>query len=62
MQAEAGGQIAAVITHGTVLTTLVARHNPIAPFDFWDSLTLPSCVMLDGATFRLDGLVRTSPV
>ncbi len=55
---EAGDPTIAVITHGTVLTTLVARYNPIEPFAFWDSLTVPSCVSLDAATFRLDGPVR----
>ncbi len=52
---EAGDQTAAVVTHGTVLTTLVARYNPIQPFAFWDSLTMPSLVVLDGAAFKLDG-------
>jgi broad specificity phosphatase PhoE len=57
--AEAGDQTAAVVTHGTVLTTLVARYNPVEAFAFWDSLTLPSLVVLDGASFRLDGQPRT---
>jgi broad specificity phosphatase PhoE len=57
--AESGDAVAAVVTHGTVLTTLVARHNPIQPFAFWDSLTVPSVVVLDGATFRLDGPPHT---
>jgi broad specificity phosphatase PhoE len=61
LQAEACGQIAAVVTHGTVLTTLVARYNPVPAFAFWDSLTVPACVVLDGATFRLDGPARNFP-
>jgi broad specificity phosphatase PhoE len=59
--AQAGDRTIAVITHGTALTTLVARYNPIEPFAFWDSLTVPSCVPLDAATFRFDGPVRTFP-
>jgi len=58
---EAGEQTVAVITHGTVLTTLVTRYNRIEPFAFWDSLTVPSCAPLDAASFRLDGPVRTFP-
>ncbi|HEY5006707.1 MAG TPA: histidine phosphatase family protein [Caulobacteraceae bacterium] len=59
LQADAGDADVAVITHGTVLTTLVARYNDVAPFAFWDSLTVPSVVVLDGATFGLDGPPRT---
>jgi 2,3-bisphosphoglycerate-dependent phosphoglycerate mutase len=59
LQAEAGDRMVAVVTHGTVLTTLVARYNPVQAFDFWDSLTVPSVVVLDGATFRLDEPPRT---
>jgi broad specificity phosphatase PhoE len=61
LRAEAGAQTAAVVTHGTVLTTLVARYNPVTPFEFWDSLTLPSCVVLDGDSFSLAGPVRNFP-
>jgi broad specificity phosphatase PhoE len=59
--AEAGGEIAAVVTHGTALTTLVTRHNPVEAFAFWDSLTVPSLVVLDGDSFRLDGQPVTFP-
>ena len=58
---EAGGQTVAVVTHGTVLTLLTARYNPIAPFGFWDSLALPSYVVLDAASFKLDGGVHNFP-
>jgi broad specificity phosphatase PhoE len=61
LMSEAGDRTAAVVAHGTVLTTLVARYNPVEPFAFWKSLTVPSCVSLDAATFRLDGPVRTFP-
>jgi broad specificity phosphatase PhoE len=58
---DAGGQTAAIVAHGTVLTLLVAAHNPIAPFAFWKRLSLPSFIVLDAETFRLDGYVRTYP-
>jgi broad specificity phosphatase PhoE len=51
--AEAGNDVAAVVTHGTVLTLLVSRYNAVVPFEFWDSLALPSCVLVDGRTFAL---------
>jgi broad specificity phosphatase PhoE len=59
--AEAGDQTAAVVAHGTVLTTLVARYNPVEAFAFWDLLTVPSLVVLDGASFKLDGQPLTFP-
>ncbi len=59
--AEAGGRNLAIVTHGTVLTLFVARHNAIAPFDFWASLRLPAYVVLDVATFALEGPVHNPP-
>jgi broad specificity phosphatase PhoE len=61
LASEAREQTLAVVTHGTVLTLLVAKHNPIAPFDFWDFLTLPSYVVLEGSGFRFDGTVHHGP-
>ena len=62
LASEAGDQTIAVVTHGTVLTLLVAKYNPIAPFDFWDSLALPSYVVMDAASFKLAGPVHNFPV
>jgi len=36
----------AVVTHGTVMTLLVARIARLAPFPFWKRLGLPSFVVL----------------
>jgi broad specificity phosphatase PhoE len=55
--AEARGQTAAVVTHGTVLALFVSRYNAIAPFDLWSSLKTPSCVVLDAESFAFDGKV-----
>jgi broad specificity phosphatase PhoE len=52
-------QTVAVVTHGTVLTTLVAAHNPIDPFAFWGSLSLPGYVVLDTGSLKMDGAVHT---
>lgn len=57
-EANAGSGSVAVVTHGTVLTLLVAKYNPVIPFNFWESLALPSCVRLDCASFKLAGPVR----
>lgn len=43
----------AIVTHGVVITLFVARHNAIAPFDFWASLGVAALVELDWASFRL---------
>ena len=61
LAAEASEQTAAVVTHGTVLTLLVAKHNPLDAFVFWDSLTLPSYVVIEPDRFRIDGPVHSFP-
>ncbi|HEY1709644.1 MAG TPA: histidine phosphatase family protein [Rhizomicrobium sp.] len=53
--ARDAGRDVAVVTHGTVLTLFVSRHNAIDPFAFWGGLSTPSYVVLDGATFALAG-------
>lgn len=38
----------AIVTHGTVLTALLAAHNPaLEPFSFWRSLALPCALIVD---------------
>lgn len=46
------------MTRGTVLALFVARHNPIAPFDLWASLGLPSYVVVDATTLVFDGQIH----
>jgi broad specificity phosphatase PhoE len=58
---EAPEEAAAVVTHGTVLTTLIARYDRLDAFAFWASLSLPACVVMDGASFRLEGPVLNYP-
>lgn len=53
LAAETQDRTAAVVTHGTVLTLLVARRNRVEPFAFWEALTAPSLVVLDPADFGL---------
>ncbi len=53
--AETDGDNVAVVTHGTVLTLLAARYNPIGAYDFWNGLSLPSLVALERDSFILDG-------
>jgi broad specificity phosphatase PhoE len=43
----------AVVTHGTVMTLLVARAVGLAPFPFWKQLGLPSFVVLSLPKFDL---------
>jgi broad specificity phosphatase PhoE len=59
--AETADQTVAVIAHGTVLTLLTARHNPVVAFDFWKGLGLPSLVMLDRAALALSDPVQSFP-
>lgn len=58
---EAPDEIIAVVTHGTVLTSFVAKHNAIEPFDLWSALVTPSYVVLDAATLCFDGTVHNFP-
>lgn len=53
--AEAPDRTTAIVAHGTVITLLVAAHNPIEPFVFWEGLGLPSYMALDSGDFRLTG-------
>lgn len=58
---EVRGQNLAVVTHGTVISLFVARHNPITAFDLWEALGLPSYVVLDATDFTFDGEVHKYP-
>jgi broad specificity phosphatase PhoE len=60
-RAETSDQTIAVVAHGTVLTLLVAKHNPISAFEFWGGLGLPSFVVLDGPRLAFDGAVHSFP-
>ena len=49
-----------MVTHGTVLTLFVARHNAhVPPFDLWASLGLPSYVVVETETFVSDGEIHS---
>jgi broad specificity phosphatase PhoE len=54
-------QNSAIVTHGTVLSLFVARHNAIQPFDLWERLGMPSYVVLDATSFSFDGEVQNYP-
>ncbi|MGH2537548.1 MAG: histidine phosphatase family protein [Candidatus Promineifilaceae bacterium] len=55
--AHSAGQNLIVVAHGTVITLLVAAHQPIEPFAFWRTLGLPSVVAL-----RMPGYVLARTV
>ncbi len=44
----------AIVAHGTVITLLVAAHNAIDPYSFWQQLALPDVVVLELPGYRLD--------
>lgn len=48
----------AVVSHGTVMTLLVAGSNQIDPFGFWQSLGLPAVVVLAVPGYRLVDAIR----
>ena len=43
----------AIVSHGTVITLMVAYYNRIDPFHFWQTLALPSMTVLQLPDFRL---------
>ena len=47
-----------VVSHGTVMTLLVASCNTIEPFELWDRLALPSFVVLRRPDLTFDGVVH----
>jgi broad specificity phosphatase PhoE len=61
LMGEAPNETVVVVTHGTVLSLLVSRHNAIDPFTLWESLGLPSYVVLDGATLEMICPVHNHP-
>jgi broad specificity phosphatase PhoE len=48
---------AAVVTHGMVITLLVARYAEVEPFWFWKRLGLPSFCVLTSRPLRLEHVV-----
>jgi broad specificity phosphatase PhoE len=56
-EAPAGNVVA--FTHGTVITLLVTRANAdLAPLAFWRRLGLPSLVVVERVTLRLERVVE----
>jgi broad specificity phosphatase PhoE len=59
--AETPEETAAIVAHGTVLTLLTAKYNPIDPYGFWEALGLPSYVVLETRDFGLLGDATSYP-
>lgn len=50
--------IVAIVAHGTVLTLLIAHHNPVlSPFPFWQTLTLPCAFVLSRPDLALQDAI-----
>lgn len=47
------GQRLAVVTHGTVLTLLLAQANEIDPFELWTSLQMPEALLVRSKDMRI---------
>jgi broad specificity phosphatase PhoE len=44
------GENIAIVAHGTVISLFVSRACGMEPFPLWESLGLPSCVIIDQGT------------
>ena len=47
------GVTVVVVAHGTVISLLVAAHNPVDVFAFWEHLGMPSIVVLEVPGLRI---------
>jgi broad specificity phosphatase PhoE len=57
--AEADADPAVIISHGTVITLLLARPNQLGEFDFWSELELTGFVAVRSASLEI--LARSRP-
>ena len=48
-RANAGGDLL-LVTHGTAMTLYLAQMAEIEPLSFWQAMTMPMAVLLDGGT------------
>jgi 2,3-bisphosphoglycerate-dependent phosphoglycerate mutase len=51
----------AVVSHGTVMSLFIARHNRLDVFPLWKSLGLPSCAVLSLPELAMLDLVEPAP-
>ncbi len=42
-----------VVSHGTVMSLFVSRHNPIEAFTFWQKLEMPAYLVLSTPHYKL---------
>ena len=56
--AKHNDQTLAIVSHGTVIALLVARHNDCNAFELWRRMALPSLVVLSSEDFALDEVVE----
>ncbi|MGI8553669.1 MAG: hypothetical protein ACR2PL_23210, partial [Dehalococcoidia bacterium] len=45
-----------IVAHGTIISLFAARHAFVEPFPLWQSLVLPSFVVLSSETISLQPL------
>lgn len=51
-----------VIAHGTVNALFTAQHNNIDIFDLWSRLKLPSIIVLDLPSFKLESVIEDAGI
>ncbi len=47
----------AAVSHGTVMTLFVSNWNEVDPYQFWQSLEMPSVVVMSRQTFELEAVL-----
>lgn len=47
----------AAVSHGTVITLFVSSWNKVDPYQFWQSLEMPSVVVMSRHTFELEAVL-----
>lgn len=54
-----GDEDVVIVSHGTVMTLFIKEKNPaIDSFELWNSLGLPSVVVMDRSTFEVEKIVN----
>ncbi len=51
----------AVVSHGTVLTLLLAGPNGMAPYELWSSLALPEALVVRSSDWRILERLKVEP-
>lgn len=62
LQAASADEHVVVVAHGTVNTLFTAQHNDIDIYNLWSRLKLPSIIVLDLPSFKLESVIEDAGI